>query len=450
MGCRLGSASLGPSKATVAAALVWAVNARLVEGFDLSWEPVPWGYHNLFVLIVTILTGLWVVKVTLKLWLVVTVRRRLATSPALPLERMSLYAEDFQRLIRQHFNQILRMRRTVPPRPVDRRTLSVHLQPESLEVICSGARLGLRFAVDTLAPCSVRLYWGVSVAACNDLLQHRDPDAEPPAASRSSAPRRGSEGRWAAALSPLLPQGPGPAAGASSVAPAGPGPMSGSLVEITERTAGSRLSSVAAEASAGGNKDASGEFLDIFAPVDAVLRSTPVVLPAGFGQRYETLAEDFIDRSRLPFNIGATWPVREGEQGAAVPLAIAVTSHVPPTKAASGSVEGKQILQARTQVSFVRFRSDATNNGLRGEVLHQLALGEDGMAHRLMGIYGFEAEGGDEHDCMICYDRRRSVLLFPCRHCSVCPTCLRSLRDERCPLCRSIFSAYILFPTGAP
>lgn len=35
---------------------------------------------------------------------------------------------------------------------------------------------------------------------------------------------------------------------------------------------------------------------------------------------------------------------------------------------------------------------------------------------------------------------------MPCRHCSVCHQCLRSLRDEKCPLCRSVFSSYVTFP----
>merc|ERR1712217_393315 len=47
---------------------------------------------------------------------------------------------------------------------------------------------------------------------------------------------------------------------------------------------------------------------------------------------------------------------------------------------------------------------------------------------------------------MICFSRLRNVLLLPCRHCSVCHPCLRSMRDEKCPLCRSAFSSYITFP----
>merc|ERR1712232_1158057 len=47
---------------------------------------------------------------------------------------------------------------------------------------------------------------------------------------------------------------------------------------------------------------------------------------------------------------------------------------------------------------------------------------------------------------MICYSRLKNVLLLPCRHCSVCHACLRSLRDEKCPLCRSAFSSYVTLP----
>merc|ERR1712135_207673 len=40
----------------------------------------------------------------------------------------------------------------------------------------------------------------------------------------------------------------------------------------------------------------------------------------------------------------------------------------------------------------------------------------------------------------------KNVLLLPCRHCSFCHPCLRSLREEKCPLCRRAYAAYITLP----
>jgi hypothetical protein len=60
------------------------------------------------------------------------------------------------------------------------------------------------------------------------------------------------------------------------------------------------------------------------------------------------------------------------------------------------------------------------------------------------GVYGFEDT--ENRDCMVCFDRPRNIVFFPCRHCCVCPTCLRSLREDKCPLCRVLFYAHVALP----
>lgn len=62
-------------------------------------------------------------------------------------------------------------------------------------------------------------------------------------------------------------------------------------------------------------------------------------------------------------------------------------------------------------------------------------------------IYGYE--DADDQECMICYDRTKNVLPLPCRHSSICHVCLRSLRDEKCPICRAVFTSYVAFPGQA-
>ncbi|CAK9042248.1 unnamed protein product [Durusdinium trenchii] len=94
------------------------------------------------------------------------------------------------------------------------------------------------------------------------------------------------------------------------------------------------------------------------------------------------------------------------------------------------------------QVTFIRV--SLQQEELRTEVLQQILVGNN--VARILGVFGFEDEEPSTADCMVCYERLRSVIILPCRHCSVCSTCLRSLRDERCPMCRSSFSAYLLLP----
>lgn len=348
----------------------------------------------------------------------------------------------------------------VPPRDVSRQAVCVHMHPETLEAV-GDEQLGVRFTVDSLAPFVMRLYWGVPVAACNALLRQNGGTQSSEAGNGRSTSRRVAPAeavaRWPAALAPLLPQGPGPsatAASASSIASssAAEGLMSGSLVEIAERP-------IASTSIGGGSGSATGTPTgnrELFAAGDCKLRSSPVAMPASLGQRCETPADGRVEHSRLGLDLtGAglniTGPGATAQrEGGVMPLVIALTVR------RSGNNDGQVSLlelstaQAHTQVSFVRFkRSEANNSAIVPEVLQQVVFGDDGTAHRVLGVFGFEEENGEEVDCMICYDRPRSVLLLPCRHCSVCSSCLRSLRDERCPLCRAVFSAYLLFPLPA-
>ncbi|PHJ18792.1 zinc finger protein, partial [Cystoisospora suis] len=52
----------------------------------------------------------------------------------------------------------------------------------------------------------------------------------------------------------------------------------------------------------------------------------------------------------------------------------------------------------------------------------------------------------DGKECLICMTNPKDVMLYPCRHLCLCSDCLRSLHQEKCPICRSHFSAYVTFP----
>ncbi|GAW80654.1 E3 ubiquitin-protein ligase [Plasmodium gonderi] len=61
----------------------------------------------------------------------------------------------------------------------------------------------------------------------------------------------------------------------------------------------------------------------------------------------------------------------------------------------------------------------------------------------ILDIYGHE-----EHDkeCLICMTSYKDTLLMPCRHSSFCYDCMKSLRQEKCPICRCLFNSFIKFP----
>lgn len=399
---------------------------------------MSFGYHNFFVVVLASLAALWMAKVAHQMIIVIGIRQRLGVSRPLALDRMSIYAKDFQRLIRQHFIQILRMRRTVPPQEVSRHPLAVHLLPETIKVVRDHCgRLGVKFQVDARSPCSVRLYWGVSTSACNYLLKTRAPEASPVRATGVTA--AASSASSASSQSPLIEPRRGvqrPPVAWSPARLSGPTSPPTVVLEIEQNSG--------ADASYSGTEEARDLALG-----ESVARSTTVVLAAGLRQTFDTPPDSFIEASRLGLELASRGP-SETQNDSVMHLAVVISA-----KSAKTSTTGRTWdhnlpafagkAEAHGQVTFLRFQSEEGDQ-LRPEVLHQVVMG-DSFSFRTLGIYGFEDdEPGGEAECMICYDRQRSVILMPCRHCSVCASCLRALREEKCPLCRSTFSAYLLLP----
>merc|ERR1712232_1377162 len=341
--------------------------------------------------------------------------------------------------------------------------MNVHVLPESVEVF-GEQQIGLRFTLDALAPCSVRLYWGVSVAACNNLLQNLRGE-ESGNTSRSQSMSRGRFGRSQAQAAQAQSSDIGPSTAlllAQDIVYTAPshaedGPMTGSVLEIPSRSESiSAISGSSGSGAAPGTEPTSHR--ELFSASECSFRSNPIYLPSGVAQRSSTPADDLLDLRRVSFDLAASPMPPSGDQAAnrsseataLVPLVVAATTRRDCDSI--DEVQGRPVSQAHSEVTLVRFRRDeleaASSNAeapivrLRPEILHQVALG-DSVAHRVLGIFGFEdEEETGETECMICYDRRRSVLLLPCRHCSVCSSCLRSLRDERCPLCRLLLCLY--------
>lgn len=371
---------------------------------------IPWGaYHNLFVMLLVVAVSLWAVKVGTQLFTVISLGRSLTTSRPLQLHNMSIYMEDLKLIIRQHFNQILRMRRTVPSRPTSRYEMMAHVKPETLVAVEHSDRVGIEFVVDCLASCTVRLYWGVNDSALQaffvqhqGLAEHNTPGSPTAASQRPSSPLPGS-----------------PTASTGS-------PMAfffgaGQADDPTEM-----------------------ENRELFFHTDCNFVSEPLRMAKGMDQPYRTPVTSMIRQTDLSFDIAKPWP--DNGDGTPIPLVVAVTSS--PRSSEERRLNAGAI-DSHSQVTLVRFkREEAGARALKAEVAQQIIFGDDG-AHRIQGIFGFEGDRDEETevwDCQICYDRPKSVLLLPCRHCSVCEFCLRSLRDERCPMCRATFSSYLLLP----
>ncbi|OQR98183.1 hypothetical protein ACHHYP_09059 [Achlya hypogyna] len=66
--------------------------------------------------------------------------------------------------------------------------------------------------------------------------------------------------------------------------------------------------------------------------------------------------------------------------------------------------------------------------------LYHSQAGRVHVAHELYGLADFV-------ECSICLEDPTRVIILPCRHCCVCPTCLNEI--ETCPICRTKFGSYI-------
>jgi len=375
-------------------AMAWETSVGGWEG-----EPPLRSFHNLFVIFILGVVCLWAGKVAFQLYRALEIHYRLYYHQALQLGGMSLYANDFQLLIRQHFNQIVRIRRAVPPKPVTRHALSVHIQPNTIAITQGdvAAHLGVRFMVDTLAPCWVNLFWGVPMNACNDLVQRHLAHGGAGGAFLDRITSRGWRRGW---------QSPAQEAARS-------------LLEM--------------ETMHGVGTERRGEDGDHFLPEQYVEHSRGVLLPAGINEEYATPAGDMVDFSSFTFDVTGK------DDSSIIPLVILCLAQRRPVREL-GCVDGVNVVEAEGQLTLVKFRpSDGT---YVPEVFRQICFGEHG-SNEIQGVYGFEDEGVE---CQICFAKTKNVLLLPCRHCSFCHPCLRSLREEKCPLCRRAYAAYITLP----
>ncbi len=159
-------------------ATVWTMEFEFGGGIPLS-------FHNLWVSILMLLMSAWLLQVAYRIFKAHRIQWRMRRSEMGPLflDGLSLYTTDLQEIIRQHFNQLLRIRPTVPARDIAKVKILAHLQPESLK--CSKVvevdtsmvvtKLRLVFKVDSLQPFKVQLFWG---QRCHDLLRQLADDVD--------------------------------------------------------------------------------------------------------------------------------------------------------------------------------------------------------------------------------------------------------------------------------
>lgn len=368
-----------------------------MEGFPVDLLPSS-GAHNCCVLLaVTLLLG-WAAEVLVRAVNVLDVYRKLRQHQlqnrnCLGLEGLGAYADELPMVTRRHFNQILRIRRAVPPAQVARIDLLASVVPESISFPGYPHAFGLQFTYISSVPATVRCFWGVPVEHLHSLFAVFADEHEEAGAVEESALATLRMSWWQSRRAPA--------------------DAARRLLEMEDCAAGPQQT----ELSARTRRD--------FFPTDGYcFRSRELAVPpaAGEGTRFELPREDVANFAELQ---------SDGEGGDTIFLVLVL------------STDEQNGAPSQSLFTLVNMR-----NG-EPKVVRQEVLVEGGPKSKrkffeVNGMFGLEDL--NDRDCMVCYERPKDVVLANCRHCSVCSTCLRSLRDDKCPLCRAPFTAYFVLP----
>ncbi|PFH36559.1 hypothetical protein BESB_047510 [Besnoitia besnoiti] len=199
------------------------------------------------------------------------------------------------------------------------------------------------------------------------------------------------------------------------------------------------------EAGAGADSALLSSSPALLSPSEYRLRSAELTVKAGMHQRVRASPAD--RRAVLGNFAGAGG---EGRGSAELPLVVVASllAHSHRRMSESGHLGAVSVSEASTHVLILR-RNQLNSSSLGLELAKEVMLGGGLVrAQERLDVYGLE-EGesvGGEKECLVCMTNAKDVMLYPCRHCSLCFDCLRSLHQERCPICRSNFSAFVTFP----
>ena len=77
--------------------------------------------------------------------------------------------------------------------------------------------------------------------------------------------------------------------------------------------------------------------------------------------------------------------------------------------------------------------------------VEQLLLGTTDGFLEVAEVFGFQSvgDGEDQRLCVACMAEPKDTIVLPCRHLCVCSSCFDQLTNERCPVCRTLFTSFL-------
>lgn len=134
------------------------------------------------------------------------------------------------------------------------------------------------------------------------------------------------------------------------------------------------------------------------------------------------------------------------EQGAAKPAIAKAGQDAPKTKV---DLSSKEYLLGANGICYTNLEIFGLQSELNSTSFMEMTVlnqEKEGGTTKIKYEGDKSDSGGFEDDCVICMCEEKTVMLLPCRHFCVCPTCL--VKIDKCPVCRAAFEEYVVITKG--
>eukprot|EP00900_Chrysochromulina_parva_P024194 jgi/Chrpa1/6408/Chrysochromulina_OHIO_Genome00015362-RA len=316
--------------------------------------------------------------------------------------------------------------------PVELRRVCLTLDSESAgsggegEDVASTPHLSISF--DCMLPATLQVFWGL-----HDISSPPPPAIEmaplPPVRTNrgfsgrsavSVGADRGAAGGGGAASAPSAPSAPSTASAASAARDGGaPSHILSSSLYMYASDA------VAVSAGRGHTIKLGPEALPSHADLEATLRSPCLLVFSGFGEP-------------PPPSAGLPKPLVLRSTGAHVAAASAAPTEAENANAAASAAAGSAATESAPD-------SAVLSSGSYLGTVEQLLLGTADGFLEVAEVFGFQSvgDGEDQRLCVACMAEPKDTIVLPCRHLCVCSSCFDQLTNERCPVCRTLFTSFL-------
>ncbi|KAL8269371.1 hypothetical protein Esti_006706 [Eimeria stiedai] len=277
---------------------------------------------------------------------------------------------------------------------------------------------GFEVFVDAAETSAVRVYWGLTQKAMDAFLKGSSSDLD----SLLSGPAR--------RLACFLPSSSSSSSSSSSRRKAQHEAVELCVLEGRSNTHAAALGEAGSVS---------------WGPDDFCLSSPPQIVPAGYGHRVRFFTHHPVET----YQPSMQRMQRRGEASSHVLLLRCRPLPLPPPSTSSRSRLSPAAAAAPAADAAAAARSlPSCYISHRFEVYRQLLTGRSLTKPQEKGdVFGVSSSSGSfDVECLVCMTNPKNVVLYPCRHCALCVECLQALHQEKCPVCRSPFFAFIIFP----